>query len=118
MKLQLKTDELTTLANESAERNITMLKCKQRAEIHRREAYDTESAFPVNHTHLQSIPLITSAALSPNLLRKQYPLRNRAMKHQFERRNNQETNTAVSSGSEDADESPPILNVEERGRNS
>ena len=74
--------------------------------------------FPFNHTYQQSIPLITSAALSPNLLRKQYPLRNRAMNYQFASRNNQETNTAVSYGSEDANESPPILNIEERGRNS
>ena len=35
MKLQLTSEELTTLANESAERNITMLKCKQRAKAHR-----------------------------------------------------------------------------------
>ena len=34
MKLQLTSEELTTLANESAERNITMLKCKQRAKAH------------------------------------------------------------------------------------
>ena len=60
MKLQLKSEELTTLANESAERNITMLKCKQRAKAHRTDASDTETAFN------------TSAAPSPNLLRKQY----------------------------------------------
>ena len=40
------------------------------------------------------------------------------MNYQFASRNNQETNTAVSYGSEDADESPPILNIDERGRNS
>ena len=80
MKLQLKSKELTTLANESAERNITMLRCKQRAIVHRTDASDTESAFNI------------SAAPSPNVLRKQYPLRNRSMKHQFASRNNQEGN--------------------------
>ena len=34
MKLQLTSEELTSLANKSAERNITMLKCKQRAKAH------------------------------------------------------------------------------------
>ena len=108
MKLQLTSEELTTLANESAERNITMLKCKQRAKAHRTDASDTESAFN------------TSAAPSPNLLRKQYPLRNRAMKqmkHQLASRNNQETNKADSSDSEDPDNSQPVFNIEERGRN-
>ena len=108
MKLQLTSEELTTLANESAERNITMLKCKQRAKAHRTDASDTESAFN------------TSAAPSPNLLRKQYPLRNRAMKqmkHQLASRSNQETNNADSSDSEDPDKSQPVFNIEERGRN-
>ena len=105
MKLQLTSEELTTLANESAERNITMLKCKQRAKAHRTDASDTESAFN------------TSAAPPPNLLRKQYPLRNRAMKqmkHQLASRNNQETNNADSSDSEDPDNSQPVFNIEER----
>ena len=106
MKLQLTGEELmTTLANESAERNITMLKCKQRAKAHRTDASDTESVFN------------TSAAPSPNLLRKQYPLRNRAMKHHFASRNNQESNNADSSESDDPDNSQPVLNIEERGRN-
>ena len=105
MKLQLTNEELTTLSNESSERNITMLKCKQRAKAHRTDAIDTESAFN------------TSAAPSPNLLRKQYPLRNRAIKHQFASRNNQESNNADSSDSEDPDISQTILNIEERGRN-
>ena len=105
MKLQLSSEELTTLANESAERNTTMLKCKQRAKAHRTDASDTESAFN------------TSAAPSLNLLRKQYPLRNRAMKHHFASRNNQESNNADSSDSEDPDNSQPVLNIEERGRN-
>ena len=108
MKLQLTSEQLTTLANESAERNITMLKCKQRAKAHRTDASHTESAFN------------TSAAPSPNLLRKQYPLRNRAMKqmkHQLASRNNQETNNADSSDSEDPDNSQPVFNIEERGRN-
>ena len=108
MKLQLTNEELTTLANESAERNITMLKSKQRAKAHRTDASDTESAFN------------TSAAPSPNLLRKQYPLRNRAMKqmkHQLASRNNQETNNADSSNSEDPDNSQPVFNIEERRRN-
>ena len=105
MKLQLTSEELTALANESAERNITMLKCKQRAKAHRTGASDTESVFN------------TSAAPSPNLLRKQYPLRNRAMKHHFASRNNQESNNADSSESEDPDNSQPVLNIEERGRN-
>ena len=48
MKLQLTGEELTTLANEFAERNITMLKCKQRAKAHRTDASDTESAFNTN----------------------------------------------------------------------
>ena len=104
MKLQLTSEELTTLANESAERNITILKCKQRAKSHRTHASDTESAFS------------KSAAPSPNLMRKQYPLRNRAMKHHFASRNNQESNTADSSDSEDPDNSQLILNIEERGR--
>ena len=104
MKLQLTSEELTTFANESAERNITMLKCKQRAKAHRTDARDTESAFN------------TSAAPSPNLLRK-YPLRNRAMKHHFASRNNQESNNADSSDSEDPDNSQPVLNIEERRRN-
>ena len=77
MKLQLTSEELKALANESAERNITMLKCKQRAKVHRTDASDTEST------------LNTSAAPSTNLLRKQFPLRNRAMKHHFASRNNQ-----------------------------
>ena len=59
----------------------------------------------------------TSRAPSPNLLRKQNPLRNRAMKHQFASRNNQETNTAVASDSQDRDCSQPVLNIEERGKN-
>ena len=103
MKLQLTIEELTTLANESAERNMTMLKSKQRAKAHRTDASDTESAFN------------TSAAPSPNLLRKQYPLRNKEMKHHFASRNNQESNNADSSDSEDPDNSQPVLNIEERG---
>ena len=105
MKLQLTSEELTTLANESAERNITMLKCNQRAKAHRTVASDTESAFN------------TSAAPSPNLLKKQYPLRNIAMKHQLASRNNRETNNADSSDSEDPNNSQPVLNIEKRGRN-
>ena len=105
MKLQRTGEELTTLANESAEKNRTMLKCKQRAKAHRTDASDTESAFN------------TSAAPSPNLLRKQYPLRNRAMKHHFASCNNQESNNTDSSESEDPDNSQPVLNIEERGRN-
>ena len=105
MKLQLTNEELTTLANESAERNITMPKCKQRAKAHRTDGSDTQSVFN------------TSAAPSPNLLRKQYPLRNRAMKHQLTSRNNQETNNADSSDSEDPADSRPILNIEEKRRN-
>ena len=105
MMLKLTSEELTTPDNESAERNITMLRCKQRAKAHRTEASDTESAFN------------TSAAPSPNLLRKQYPLRNRAMKHQFASRKNQGTNNDDSSNSEDPDNSQPILSIEERGRN-
>ena len=77
MKLQLTSEELKALANESAERNITMLKCKPRAKIHSKDASDSKSAFN------------TSAAPSPNLLRKQYPFCNRAMKHHFASRNNQ-----------------------------
>ena len=45
-----------------------MLKCKQVAKADRAVASDTESAFN------------TSAAPSPNLLRKQYPIRNRPRK--------------------------------------
>ena len=105
MKLQLTREELKTLASESAERNITMLNCKHRAKAHRTDASDTESAFN------------TSAAPSPNLLRKQYPLRNRAMKHHFQSRNNPERNNADSSDSEDPDDSQPVLNIKERGRN-
>ena len=105
MKLQLTGEELTTLANESAERNITMLKCKQRAKAHRTDGSDTESIFN------------TSAAPSPNPLKKQYPLRHRAMKHHFASRNNQESNNADSSESEDPDNSQPVLNIEERVRN-
>ena len=105
MKLQLTSEELTTLANESAERNITMLKCKQRAKAHRTDAKDTEPNFN------------TSAALSPNLLRKQYPLRIREMKHHFKTRNNQESNNADSCLPEDPDNSQPVLNYEGRGRN-
>ena len=105
MKLQLTSEELTILANESAERDITMLKCKQRAKTHRTDASDTESVFN------------TLAAPSPNLLRKQYPLSNRAMKHQFASRNNQETNNADSSDSENPDNSHPVLNIEEKKRN-
>ena len=104
-KLQLTSEELTTLANESAERNITMLKCKQRTKAHRTDASDTESAFN------------TSAAPSPILLSKQPSLRNRAMKHLLASRNNQETNNANSSDSEGSDNSQPVLNIEERGRN-
>ena len=102
MKLQLTREELTTLVNESADRNITMLKCKQRAKAHRTDASDTESAFK------------TSAAPFPNLLRKQYPLRNRAMNHPFASRNNQESINADSSESEDPDNFQPVLNSEER----
>ena len=101
MKLQLTSEEFTTLANESAEKNITMLKCEQRSKAHRTDASDTESA------------LNTSAAPSLNLLRKQYPLRNRAIKHHFANRNNQESNNADSSDSEDPDISQTILNIEE-----
>ena len=104
MKLQQTSEELTTLANESAERNKTMLKCKHRAKAHRTDASDTECAFN------------TSAAPSPILLRKQYSLRNRGMKHQLASRNNQETNNADSSDSEDPDNSQPVLNIEERER--
>ena len=82
MKQKLTSEELTTLANESTEKNINLLKCKQRAKAQRADASDTESVFN------------TSAAPSPILLRKQYPLRNRAMKHQLASRNNQETNNA------------------------
>ena len=105
MKLQLTSEELTTLAKESAERNITMLKWKQRANAHRTDASDTESVFN------------TSAAPFPNLLRKQYPLRNRAMKHHFASRNNKESNNADSSDSEAPDNFQPVLNSEERRRN-
>ena len=105
MKLQLTSEELTTLANESTERNITMMKCKQRAKAHRADAGDNESAFN------------TSAAPSPNPLRKHYPLSNRAMKHHFASRNNQKGNNADSSDSEDPDNSQPVLNIEERRRN-
>ena len=105
MKLQLTSEELTTLANESAEGNITMLKCKQRAKANRLDASDIESAFN------------TSAAPSPNLLRKQYPLRNRAMKHHSSSCNNQESNNADSFDSEDPDNSQPVLNIEEKRRN-
>ena len=82
-----------------------MLKCKQRAKAHRTDASDIESAFN------------TSAAPSTNLLRKQYPLSNRAMKYHFANRNNQESNNADSSDSEDPDNSQPVLNIEDRGRN-
>ena len=105
IKLQLISEELTTLANESAEGNITMLKCKQRAKAHRLDASDIESAFK------------TSAAPSPNLLRKQYPLRNRAMKHHSSSCNIQESNNADSFDSEDPDNSQPVLNIEEKRRN-
>ena len=50
-------------------------------------------------------------------MRKQYPLRNRALKHHFASRNNQESNNADSSDAEDPDNSQPVLNIEERGRN-
>ena len=60
-------------------------------------------------THQQRLP--------PNLLRKQYPLRNRTPKHQFASLKNQETNTAVSSDSEDPESSRPILSIEERSKN-
>ena len=39
------------------------------------------------------------------------------MKHHFASRNNQESNKADSSDSEDPDNSQPVLNIEERGRN-
>ena len=39
------------------------------------------------------------------------------MKHHFASRNNQESNNANSSDSEDPDNSQPVLNIEERGRN-
>ena len=39
------------------------------------------------------------------------------MKHELASRNNQETNNADSSDSEDPDNSQPVLNIEERGRN-
>ena len=49
MKLELTSEELTTLANEPAERNITIMKCKQRAKAHRTDAsLDTESAFNIS----------------------------------------------------------------------
>ena len=105
MTLQLTSADLTTIANESDQRKINMLRCKQRAKAHRTDASDTESAFN------------TSATPSPTLLRKQYPLRNRAMKHQFAFSNNQETNTAVSSDSEETDDPQPRLNFQEKRRN-
>ena len=73
--------------------------------VHKTSASDTESAFN------------RSAAPSPNLLRKQYPLRERPKESQFASRNSQESNTAVSSDSEDPVNSQPFLNIEERGRN-
>ena len=91
MKLQLTSEELTKLAIESAKRNIITMKCKQRAKTHRTGASDTESAFN------------TSAAPSPDLLKKQYPLRNRAMKHHFAREDDIENNIEN--------------NIEERRRN-
>ena len=39
------------------------------------------------------------------------------MKHQLVSRNNQKTNNADSSDSENPDNSQPVLNIEERGRN-
>ena len=105
MKLKLTSEELTKITNESAERKITMLKCKQRAKAHGTDASDTESAFN------------TSAGPSLNLLRKQYPLRNRAMKHHFASRNNQESKNDESSYSEDPKNSNSVLKIKERGRN-
>ena len=61
MKLQLTSKELKTLAYESAERNMAMLKWKQRAKAHRMNASDTKS-----DTNTSAVPF-------PNLLRKQYP---------------------------------------------
>ena len=77
----------------------------QTEQKHRLDASDIESAFN------------TSAAPYPNLLRKHYPLRNRAMKHYSASRNNQESNNADSFDSEDTDNSQPVMNIEERGRN-
>ena len=101
MNVQLTSEELTKLANESAEGNIVMLKCNQRAEGPKKDASDTESG------------LNTSTAPSPNLQRRQYRLRNRAMKSQFASRNNQEANTAVSSKKEDPEISLTLLTLEE-----
>ena len=82
-----------------------MLRCKQGAKAHKTDASETESAFN------------TSAAPSPNLLRKEYPIRSRAMKHQFASRNNQETENADSSDSEDPDSFQSVPSIEERERN-
>ena len=54
MKLQQTSAELTTLAKESAERNITMLRCKQRAKAHRKDASDTNLLL----THQQRLHLL------------------------------------------------------------
>ena len=59
IKLELRSDELATLANELNEQNIIMLKQKQSANAHRTDASDTETA------------LNTSTASFPNLRERQ-----------------------------------------------
>ena len=56
--LQVTSEELTTLTNESVKQNIIKLKCKQRAKAHPTEDTDNETVFN------------TLAAPSPNLQRK------------------------------------------------
>ena len=60
MKLQLTSGKLTKLANETVERNITIMKCKQREGAHR----TVQVTLNLLLTHQQRLPLITEKTVT------------------------------------------------------
>ena len=104
MKLQLASQELTTLANESKEAQSCWNVNREQKEKGRK--WQRKSAFN------------TSAVPSHNLPRRKYPFCNRPMKFEFVSLHDEENNSAVSSASEDPDNSQHILNFEEKRKYS